>query len=730
MKEPSPEQIAKKQRANLLGLCNRIASAWSFKTIKTWEDVYAASGTPPNPKTGALTYQDLKAYFEELKTTLEFNIANKSAPVAKPLPTVEQLAEPVEVEEADHKEYGLPANTNIKAFLFWFQKKAVKECLDAFLGFDVSTCKDIIELKQKYILNQSTSNSKRGLLLLAATGTGKTFMSAAVLRYLYDIGFHEEKSVGHTQYLYVTKATIVEQTKRVFENFFGLDMRAGVEVINIEQLRSKSGEVWVKDELVIVNGKEQRMWKWRAVISPCVIFWDECQGLKNDGSLQNEIATAYNNIKSNTYQLFISATPFTRVCEAKCFCVSTRKPISDKMGLGHTTLLGNENWPTFSYSVSSPADPKDHNEAAIARLTKDMEHYIIRVRGVRSQFDAQNSVRMIKFQTEEERDYYNQAWERYLKEKAKLEAAGIATSTATGNSRFALLVQFLKFRMAAEYCRREHLAKLMYEAVQKGNASVCALNFKGTIIAVTKILNEKYKVPRDQISLIWGGGQTDLTKKQKMKAAIKAKAEALEKAGLDASELLADMGLDEVEDRVMEELPEHLRLGTQTKEDRQREIDRFQSGRSVYCMYTFRAGGVGLSLHHTDELTKYKARRQKNGYAIVDDIPNVPVRARVNFVAPTYSAMEIVQGLGRCPRLTSLSDTKQTLLFYGGTIEEDVARVVSQKLRCLSKVVRQRETWQDVVVDGVKAEKHIDENVIEETKTNYDDLVVDEDDEE
>jgi hypothetical protein len=131
-------------------------------------------------------------------------------------------------------------------------------------------------------------------------------------------------------------------------------------------------------------------------------------------------------------------------------------------------------------------------------------------------------------------------------------------------------------------------------------------------------------------------------------------------------------------------------------------------------------------LHHTDELTAIKARRQKNGYAVAEDIAKVPVRPRVNFVAPTYSAIELVQGLGRCPRLTSLSNTEQTLIFYRGTIEEDVARIVSQKLRCLSKVVRQREKWQDVVVGGVKADDHMDES-----GTNYDDLsATDEEDEE
>lgn len=747
MKPPSPEKLLKQQQLALLTLCNRIASAFSYRKIKTWADVYEMSGTPDNAKSGAVTYPELKVYFTELKeqqkaaqerkTTAEDNSGRQEQEIRDVVDVViAQHAEaqlPVEkniVPNFDSKNYGLPLNKNHKAFLFWFQKKAVVEILTGFLGFDVTQAHDIEELRSLYHLNKHRVSVKRGLLLLAATGTGKTFIFGAVVRYLFDIGFHSDKTFGCSPYLIVTRATIVEQTKRVFENVFLLSMKDGVEIINIEQLRSRAGALWVKATPIIVNGNEQTEWSWRAPISPCCIFWDESQALNNEGTQQHDIAAAYNNIPNNTFQLHISATPFTTISRAKCFCVSTRKNIQDKIGTGHITLLNNNNWPTFASSVAYPADISEHNEAAIERLVKEMDSYIVRVRGVRSQFDAKNRVEMISFETQEERDYYNEAWERYLAEIAKLAAAGISKNGATGNSRFLRLVQLLKFRMAAEFCRRHVIARKMFEATQQGKAAVSALNFKQTMIAVVKILHEKYGVQRDSISLVWGGGQTALTAKQKMKATIKAKAEALEAAGLDATELLKDMALDEVEDRVLEELPEHLRLGSQSKEERQKEIDRFQSGKSLFCLYTFRAGGVGLSLHHTDEYTKEKVRHKESGYAVEEDISRIPIRPRINFVAPTYSAIELVQGLGRCPRLTSLSDTEQVLLFYRGTIEEEVARVVGQKLRCLSKVVRQHESWQDIVAENGKADSHLSDEIIEEVSTNYDDLTATEEEEE
>ncbi|NBQ70823.1 MAG: hypothetical protein EBU46_19130, partial [Nitrosomonadaceae bacterium] len=128
-----------------------------------------------------------------------------------------------------------------------------------------------------------------------------------------------------------------------------------------------------------------------------------------------------------------------------------------------------------------------------------------------------------------------------------------------------------------------------------------------------------------------------------------------------------------------------MKLGTQSVKARQQEIDAFQSGKTKVCVFTFKAGGVGLSLHHHDDTCKQ----------------------RESVIAPCYSAIELVQGLGRAPRLTSLSETVQTMLYYKGTIEEHVADKVSQKLRCLKEVVRQRESWEDVICEA--AEKQMSE---------------------
>jgi hypothetical protein len=580
--------------------------------------------------------------------------------------------------------YGLEKSPNEKGFLYWFQKKAAAEIL--------------VKIKE----------GKKGILLLAGTGTGKTYIIGAVARRLWDSDYHEGKTFSHIPYIYVTRVSVVPQASRVFSFVFNVSPVNDCEIFNIETLRSKGGEYWIiETKQEKVEGGELKVWytyKWKPNIQPCVFFFDESQAAKNSYSVQHQVVSAYNDLRSNVCLISISATPFTRVSEAKVFAVSTHKTL-DHLGFPKGTILTNENWPAYAAVICGEGtDPTEYNQAAVERLMKDLDSYIVRVRNVRPQFEAINKVKIIPFETEDKKQFYVQAWERFLKEKAKMEQE-IDAGLPFG--RHMILVSLLKFRMAAEFCHAEGFAKEMLDAVKDGKAAVCACNFKNTIIEIVKILNENYNIPRDQISLIWGGGQTQLTKKMKEKQKIKAKAKMLESMGVDTDELLEDLALDEVEDRELQELPAHLRLGAQSPEERQAEIDKFQNGKSLFCLYTFRAGGVGLSLHHSDEATTFKCRRKESGYAFEEDIPKVPVRPRKTVVSLTYNAIELVQGVGRAPRLTSLSTTEQNVYAYASTVEVDVANIVSRKLKCLSSVVKQHESWQDIILGadkpGVKA---------------------------
>jgi hypothetical protein len=103
----------------------------------------------------------------------------------------------------------------------------------------------------------------------------------------------------------------------------------------------------------------------------------------------------------------------------------------------------------------------------------------------------------------------------------------------------------------------------------------------------------------------------------------------------------------------------------------------FQRGDARCCIFNFKSGGVGLSLHHE---AKY---------------PNA--RPRITLLTPVYSEKELIQGLGRCPRITSISDTSQMMIYYVGTIEEAVAERVVMKLKCARAVIGKGESWESII---------------------------------
>lgn len=761
------EKQQKKARDNLKIINNRLLAKFSFKEIKTWRDAYRhlgftddhiAKNYKPEHLLVSPTYPELKSFcdsqLEELEKSFSKNGASTGvqlvgtkiyvksiettniqsipksdkilealdeSPISKSAPPIEQQVEPIpepKHELTSKDNYGYTRDKVIKAFLYWFQKKAT------------------VELKTKII-----DEGKSGVLLLSGTGTGKTFIIAALDEWLKSLNWHEGRTWSHIPRLYVTKTTVVEQASRVFKNFFGIEPNVDTEIINIEQLRSSAGQLWVKEEIKIQSGEEVSIWKWKDKIQPAIIYFDESQGAKNKGSKQSRIIYAYNDLPRNTCLVSVSATPFTRVSEAQAFAVSTHRPL-DIHGFPKGTVLTNDNWPSYASIISAPSKPDEYNQAAIERLMKDLEPWIVRVRGVRPQFEAINGVKVIDFETPEKRKWYNDAWVRFEEEMAKIKAA----KEAGQDTGVCQLVVLLKFSMAAEFCHADHFAKDMYECWKRGKAPVAAVKFKQTLIEIVRLLIEKYGMTRDNISLVWGGGQTQLTKKQKAKEKVKSLEEKFKKMGIEMDEMIVDMGLEDVEDRVIVNYPPEWRLESQSMLERQREIDKFQSGKSQFCLYTLKAGGVGLSLHHTDEFTTSwktdevgysewkkeidkwnehrlpdkqvkpgKCRRKESGYVFEEDVRFIPVRQRETFVVVTYNAIELVQGVGRVPRLTSLTITEQNIYCYNLTIEMDMGRIYSTKLRCLSSVVKMHEPWQDCMLSGANRKKVVQE-IIDSTK--------------
>ena len=744
------EKNDKRQRLAVQAICNKLISYFSLKSISTWRDVYTTVGydstwinSQPNCDI-KVTIDDVKSFCTALKDNLNKQLGetNDNATRVETVknrdneygdngqgndsvvtePVLQKLSivsdnPPEKPKENIDSDYGLVHSEKEKANLYYFQKKSAAEIL------------------YKLIVKRY-----RAVMLIAAPGSGKTFIQGAVDRRLKDMNFHKGKTWGHMPYIAITRNSVVEQTKRVLKSKFGIDPITETEVINIEKLRTRAGQIWIEEIKTIEEGEEVTNWLWKPMINPCVLLLDECQSVKNPDSTQSKIIMSYLDIPDNTTVIFISATPGQRVADFKAFACATRKDISTTVGIPGARLTS-AMWPTYAKAICGEnCDPEDYNATAVDRLMDDLDDYIVRVKGVRWQFNAINSVRVMDFPPAnakyDARKEFNSAWERYLARKAKL------MEQVTDNPGFLAMIELGQLLMAAEYSKRYIFAAQMVHDVKEGYAAALAVKNKQTIIAVIRILIEDYGISRDNISLIWGGGQTQLSVKQKLKKQVMANKDIFDAAGVT----LEDMMLDDVQDRNLEDIPKEYRLGNQNKEERQREIDKFQSGQSLYCIYTYKAGGVGLSLHHTDELcTRWnesvegfkewkemidkwnqthknpkdrvepgKVRHKESGYAYEEDIKYVWTRPRKVTIGPCWSGIDLVQGSARAGRLNSLSNTLQEFLFFKGTVEEEQSSVVMHRLRCLTKVVRSPgENWYGLI-EKYENRKEVAEQMIKE----------------
>lgn len=699
------------------------------KAIRSGECYHA---TPGFPEDFDSTREVSPLHLEVQSCELVIPTGNENQSLIKPVPSAEVVTDiPLKLRNVTIPEpkfdasdnYGLKEspNTNPKLLRRWYQKKATAQ------------------LFHKIVVKRYP-----GVLFQGATGCGKTFIVADVLRMLEDIKFYENKTHSYMPMLYITKATILTQTHRVFQKYFNLKPNVDVEITNIETLRSTSGQYWLSEEKYIDKGVERWRWRWKPKIQPVPLVVDESQGTKNLRSQQAQAIYAYNNLPVDKRCLIcVSATHFTRVIEAQAWACSTNADLSTLPGFKEGDRLNNETWKDFAKYIASPSKPDDYCEAAVKRLRDFLEEYIVQVKGIRSQFEPINKVEIIQFETPELREFYRKAWDRFLEENAKLDKARDMGKPVGA----CFLVVLLKYSMAAEFCHAYGFAKFMHEAWQDGKAGVCFVKFKQTLIEVVEILVNKFGYKREDISLIWGGGQTALTDKQKKKQKIKDLKEKLEMVGLSVDEMIGDSGLDDVEDRVIKDYPAWLKLGLQSKEERQSEIDRFESGKTKFAIYTLKSGGVGLSLQHTDEycedwnrsapgFDKWKAmidalpenqrpdkgkiRYKESGYAYEEDIPFVFSRPRRTCGCVTYNAIELVQGVGRVPRMNSLSVTEQKILCYAGTVEVQMGRVYTVKLRCIKSFIGQPEPWDGVVFRANKAHEEADK-LIENSKGMADD---------
>lgn len=444
-------------------------------------------------------------------------------------------------------------------------------------------------------------HKEQGVLLQGGTGTGKTYITAQTIKQLLPTlhGKH-----GPIPVLWIGPAATVQQTQRVLREY---DILQHVMVMSYASLTSKStgGTMFYDEQTVVRGGTEQIDYKWKDVMLPALAIFDECQALKNDTSTRTAIAHA---LPTDTRRIYISATPYQRVCEARVVMVgcAITSPYNSRPLCNHTV-------PSVMRSLATYGDPTRYSPRAMESVKEVMEPYTVALKNVRFKHKARTECTLVQFSTDAERAEYNRAYTEYLEKLYLLRGQ-------TGHSVFAeRLVAMMKFRQKAEEIRSPIIAQRAYDSVThtiNPRQVIIGSNFKGMLRGVWLALTSVHNVPAERIGFITGG---------------------------------------------------------QSAEQRQQHVDAFQRGDMDYMLLTITAGGVGISLHHEEH--------------------HQNARPRHIILPPTWSAIDLIQCIGRSHRLTSASDTQQDIIWYEDTVEETVAGVVENKVRCINRAVAAKEQW-------------------------------------
>ena len=102
--------------------------------------------------------------------------------------------------------------------------------------------------------------------------------------------------------------------------------------------------------------------------------------------------------------------------------------------------------------------------------------------------------------------------------------------------------------------------------------------------------------------------------------------------------------------------------GNQSIEERQFNIDNFQSNKTKIIIGIIQAGGIGISLH------------------------DLHGRPRMSLISPTWSASDMVQAFGRIHRAGSLSPALQRIVYIANSYEEEICNAIGEKLSVLSSI--------------------------------------------
>ena len=351
-----------------------------------------------------------------------------------------------------------------------------------------ATTKDIPFQKTAALELADKLLKERGALLQAGTGVGKTYITAQALKQVIPTLLEREAPDTPFPILWIGPAATMIQTQRVLKSY---GIAQYVMTLSYSALTSPKtgGAMFYQTRTEVTYGQEQIVYDWRECMLPRLVVFDECQALKNEESTRTAIARG---LPESVKRLFISATPYQRVCEARTVMVGVG------MRSEYNVLpLSQGTAPSVMRSLATYGNTSAYSPRAMEKVKGVMQPYTVNVKGIRFKHKAHTECVLINFQRSEERQAYENAYNEYLEELFKLRGQ-------TGHGILAArLVAMQKFRQKAEEIRSPIVAGRAHNAIQEGSQVIIASNFKNMLRGAWQALTKRYNYDPDRIGFCY-----------------------------------------------------------------------------------------------------------------------------------------------------------------------------------------------------------------------------------
>jgi hypothetical protein len=536
------------------------------------------------------------------------------------------------------------------------------------------------------LLDVLYKDNLNGALVPLGTGKGKSWIAAGLALWLQK---HDPQKFCNFLGLFppiliITKKSVVLDFRDTLKKLGLESVGLAVDVWSYNEVFSTKNKNFFKEETTEIFGQSTKVIRFNLPeqAAPRLIILDECQEIKKEKSKRTKYLEAFLQFPSIKW-VFTSATPAVTVWDTMFMTLA----MGVTYGARH---VSRETFPEFARTLTLGADPRQANAAALERWGAAIGDRFVKPPGDPQKVKALNKVKLFEITDEANKNMLKNAMKNYLE---ALERTGRSI-----DPQGQVMVAFMVMARAAELATVDTWVADAIHAHQNGYAPVIAIRFVETLKElVMKLCESEYfkskGLTKQKISLIWGGNRE--IKPEELLPETRA-AEIAAKMGMwildnpdEARKPKADdigitkeefrsfhKGIKYTSERIFREMTKdafaarneklrEMKLHNQNQKERHENVQDFLNGATEFCIYTLSSGGTGISLDH-----RYAHTRPRDVMSTM-----------------TYWAEEFAQALGRCVRITTLTDTRQSIYVPEGTILSDhMAPKLARKLKSVDAI--------------------------------------------